>query len=126
MRASMKDNMRNTGVAAHIARADDPAYIPFYNAPTVILISAEAGSRFAQIDGGIAAENIALAAESLNIGSVIMTSSAMVFTGANAAELEKELGLPDGYAHVCTIALGYKAESPITPERKSGLVNYVK
>jgi nitroreductase len=126
MRESMKDNMRATGAAAQIARANDPAYVPFFDAPAVIVISAEFGSRFAQIDSGIAAENVTLAAESLNIGSCIMTSSAMVFAGANADELKHAIGIPEGFEHTCTIALGYKAENPPAHERKNGTVNYVK
>jgi nitroreductase len=126
MRESMKDNMRATGVEAQIERANDPAFIPFFDAPTVVMISAEFGSRFAQIDGGIAAENICLAAESLNIGSCIMTSSMMVFAGGNAEELKTAIGMPEGYEHVCSVVLGYKDEAPETKERKSGTVNYVK
>jgi nitroreductase len=126
MRESLKNNLRATGMKAQVARANDPAYVPFYNAPTVIVISAEIGSRFAQIDSGIAAENIALAAESLKIGSCIMTSSAMVFAGANADELKHAIGIPEGFEHICAIALGYKDENPPAHERKSGIVNYVK
>ena len=126
MRESMKDNMRATGNEAQFARANDPAFVPFFNAPTLIVISAEFGSRFAQIDSGIAAENIALAAESLNIGSCIMTSSTMVFAGANATALKKAIGMPDGFEHVCTVALGYKDENPEAQPRKSSTVNYVK
>jgi nitroreductase len=126
MRESMKNNMRATGVEAQIARANDPAFIPFFDAPAVVMISAEFGSRFAQIDGGIAAENITLAAESMNIGSCIMTSSMMVFAGANADELKEAMGMPEGYEHVCAIPLGYKDEDPEAKERKSGTVNYVK
>ena len=127
LRSSMKENMRQSGVEAQVQSANDPAFNPFYNAPTMIVISAEKGSRFAQIDGGIAAENIALAATSLNIGSCIMTSSAMAYAGENAAALKQEAGFPQGYEHVCTIALGYiDGEIPIAPTRKSGSVNYVK
>ena len=46
MRESMKDNMRATGNEAQVARANDPAFVPFFNAPTVVVISAEFGSRF--------------------------------------------------------------------------------
>jgi nitroreductase len=126
MRSSLKENLRSKGNADQIKRANDPSFVPFFNAPTVIAISAMKEDRFAQIDGGIAVENIALAAESLNIGSCIMTSSAMVFAGKNAGELKKEIGFPAGYEHVCMITLGNKDEAPSASERKEGTVNYVK
>jgi nitroreductase len=126
IRKTMKENMLNSGVPGMVERANAPDYAPFHNAPTIIFLSAEEASRFAQIDCGIAAENICIAAESLNIGSCILTSSANLFLGANSAELGREIGFPAGYKHVCTVTLGYKDENPTAPERKSGLVNYVK
>ncbi|MHC1740162.1 MAG: nitroreductase family protein [Anaerolineaceae bacterium] len=127
LRACMKTNMRKSGIEGVRLRANDPTYVPFFNAPTLILITAEIGARSAQIDSGIAAENIALAAESLNIGSCIMTSSAFLFSGSNCEELKTELGVPETYEHICTVALGYKdGEQPIAQARKSGTVNYVK
>ncbi|MGC8895272.1 MAG: hypothetical protein ACP5LB_00695 [Candidatus Bathyarchaeia archaeon] len=56
----------------------------------------------------------------------MMTSTELLFTSEEGMELKKELGVPEGYEHVCTIALGYKDESPPAKPRRKDVVNYVK
>lgn len=108
-------------------RASEPGYSTFYNAPTVILISGDEKAMQIQIDCGLAAENIVLSAESLNIGSCIIASSGFLFMSQKGIDLKKELGIPDGYNHICTIALGYKdGENPATPPRNKEVINYIK
>jgi nitroreductase len=75
----------------------------------------------------LAVENMLLAAEFLSIGSCVIASSAFMFMSKEAGRLKKELGLPDGYVHVCTVALGYKdGETPATPPRNKDVINFVK
>ena len=107
-------------------RADIPDYHTFYRAPTVIMISADETAPCIHIDCGLAAENIALSAESLNIGSCVIVSSGLLFASEKGNELRKELGMPEGYNHVCTVALGYKDENPTAPPRDKDVINYVK
>jgi nitroreductase len=126
IRKTMKENILNSGVPGMVERAKAPDFAAFHNAPTILFLSADEKSGVAQIDCGMAAENICLAAESLNIGSCIMTSSAILFVNDAAGELAHEIGFPAGYKHMCAVTLGYKAEHPTAPERKSGVVNYVK
>lgn len=126
MRKIIKENMLNSGNPGMAERAQTPGYTAFHNAPTVIFLSAKEDSRFAQIDCGIAAENIALAAESLNIGSCIMTSSANLFMNDTSGEISRELGIPAGYKQICAVTLGYKAEHPTVAPRRDGTVNYIK
>ena len=41
--------------------------------------------------------------------------------------IKKEMGIPEGYTHVCAIALGYKeGESPVARPRNKDAVAYVK
>jgi nitroreductase len=123
----IKENLINSSVDLLVQRASIPDYHTFHNAPTVILISADDKAKFAQIDCGAAAENIALAAESLNIGSCIITSSAFLFASEKGDELKKKLGIPNGYSHVCTVALGYKdCANPVASPRNEGVINYIK
>jgi nitroreductase len=112
MERILKENMMNSGVDFLAKRASNPNVRIFGNAPTVILITADERLRFVQIDCAAASQNILIAAESLNIGSHIMTSSEFLFTSEKGNELERELGIPNGYNHICTIALGYKDENP--------------
>lgn len=124
---TMKENMMNSGIDFLAKRANEPDFNAFHHAPTVIVISADEKARFVQVDCGAAAQNVALAAESLNIGSCLMTSPEFLFASKKGDELKKELGIPDGYGHVCTITLGYKdCENPPAPPRDREVVNYVK
>ncbi len=77
----------------------------------MILITADKTARFAEIDCALTAENILIAAESLGLGSIIMTSTEFLFKSEKGEQLKKELGIPEGYEHVCTIALGYEDEN---------------
>ncbi|MFA5374186.1 MAG: nitroreductase family protein [Dehalococcoidia bacterium] len=127
MVAIIKENMINSGNELLATRASVPGYNTFHNAPTVILISADEKARFVQIDCGAAAQNIALAAESLFLGSCIITSSAHLFASAKGEELKKKLGIPGGYSHICTVALGYKeGANPVAPPRNDNVINYIK
>jgi len=108
-------------------RAASPDFSPFFHAPTVIVITGDSTGRFVQIDCSLAAQNIALAAESLNIGSCIMTSPELIFRSDEGKELLKELGVPEGYGHVCTVALGYgDGDSPPAKPRNTEVFSYIK
>jgi nitroreductase len=122
----MKENMMNSGIEFLAKRARDPDHRTFYNAPTVILVTGDEKTRFVEIDCAAAAQNILLAAESLEIGSHIMTSSEFLFASEKGNDLKKEIGVPDGYKHICTIALGYKDETPDAKPRNKDVINYIK
>lgn len=122
----IRENILNSGIEFLIERASAPDYNTFHNAPTVVLVTGDEKVKFVQFDCGAAAQNIALAAKSLNIGSCIMTSSVFVFASEKGNELKKELGIPDGYNHICAIALGYRdGENPDAPPRNKNVVNYI-
>ncbi len=123
----IKENMLDSRIAPLVDRASSPDYNTFYNAPTVILISGEEKAPFIQIDCGAAAQNITLASESLNIGSCLITSSGYLFSTFRDNDLKNELGIPTGYSHICTVALGYKTgEDPPTPPRSPDVVNHIR
>ena len=126
MESTIRENLMNSGIEFLAKRAEDPNHRTFSNAPTVILVSGDAKTRFVQIDCAAAAQNILLAAESLNIGSHIMAISEFLFASEKGNELKRELGVPDGYSHVCTIALGYKDEKPAAKPRSKDVINYIR
>ncbi len=107
-------------------RAQDPNLSPFWNAPTVILITADKTVRFAEIDCALAAENILIAAESLGLGSLIMAFTEFLFVSEKGKKLKKELEVPQGYKHVCMVALGYKDENPSAKPRRKDAINYIR
>lgn len=83
----------------------------YYNAPTVIIISADKAMHWGFHDAGIAVENIALAAEALGLGSVIIGCIEGAMKGEKEAYFNSALKLPENYEYSVAIALGHKAAS---------------
>ena len=91
-------------------RFADPDFQIFYHAPTVIFLFGEKDFPWTQVDCGIAVENMALAAEGLGVGSVILGLPKPAFHGEKADELKKRLECPEGYDFVVALALGYATD----------------
>lgn len=85
----------------------------FYNAPVLFVVPvAKAEPAGAELfDCGIVSENIALAATSLGIDSLICGLAAFSFAGDRCAEFKQRLGFPEGYEIGIAVLLGY-AENP--------------
>ncbi len=81
----------------------------WYDAPTVILISGETAFRWTAVDAGIAVENIALAAEALGLGSVILGCLRAEMLGANRDKYAGAFNFPEGYDFQIAVAVGRKA-----------------
>ena len=127
MESLARANMLNSDIEFLAKRASSPDFDLFHQAPTVVLITADEKARFTEIDCGAAAENIALAAKSLNIGSCPIALSEFIFASDKSAEIKKELGIPEGYRHIICIALGYiEGDNPPTPPRNKDVNNYIK
>ena len=92
----------------------------FYHAPTAVVISA-AKSKFAPIDCGIAVQTLALAAQSLGLGSVIVGLANLAFEGDERSSLEKALAFPQSHQFMISIAIGFPADEkdahPINPSK---------
>lgn len=102
-----------TAPAEQRARFEDPAYSVFYHAPTVIFVSCPSTEvmKYAETDSGMAIQNIALAAQSLGLGSVILGMPRMAFEGPEADDLREALAFPAGYDYILSIAIGFPAAS---------------
>lgn len=122
----LRENMLNSGIEFLVERAKDPNFNPFGGAPALILITADKSDRFVDFDCAAAAENIMIAAESLGLGSHVMAMTEQIFLSEKGKELKKEFGVPEGYEHICMIALGYKDEFPPERPRRRDVINYVK
>ncbi|MBQ1457638.1 MAG: nitroreductase family protein [Butyrivibrio sp.] len=81
----------------------------YYEAPTVILISAEKGFRWSHVDAGIAVENMALAATELGLGNLIIGCIYDALHGDKKDYFAKKLSLPEGYEFEIALAVGHKA-----------------
>lgn len=107
-------------------RYEDEQYHIFYHAPCVIFLSADVSSPYAQIDCGIAVQNLALAAESMGLGSVILAMPRDAFAGSEQNDIEKALDFPAGYGFAIAIAIGIPEDDKLAHEVKENKVSYIK
>jgi nitroreductase len=123
----IKENIMKSNNEFLKQRASVPNYHTFYNAPTVIMITADEKAQWIELDCGAAMENMTLAAESMGIGSCIIASSAFLLESEKGKTYRKELVIPEGYKYICTVAFGYKqGENPNPQIRNREVVNYIR
>ncbi|MCH5268219.1 MAG: nitroreductase family protein [Lachnospiraceae bacterium] len=82
----------------------------YYEAPTLIFLSAEDGFKWSKVDAGIAVENMTLAAESLGLGTLIIGCVYDALHGEKQEYFSKALQIPEGYSFEIALAVGYKAD----------------
>lgn len=122
-----RENLLKSPIEFFRERASNPDFNVFHKAPAVVIITADEKAVFTEMDCGMAAENIALAATSLGIASCTIGMSAALFEGDDAAAVKKELGIPEGYRFVISMALGYAAgDMPPAPPKNKENINYIK
>ena len=92
-------------------RFTKPDFQMFYHAPTVIFLFGEKDFGWTQVDCGIAVENMALAAEGLGVGSVILGMPKAAFAGEKGDAFRKRLACPEGFDFVIALALGYSTDT---------------
>lgn len=108
-----------------VARMGEKGRPIFYGAPTVVIVSGKKDEFLDPlIDCSAAAENLLLAAESLDIGSCWIGLVRYFF---NHTEEVKKLQLPEGYKPFYAICLGYKVRpNGDGPVRARGTVSYIR
>jgi len=102
-----------------------PQYRITYNAPTLIIVSGNRNQKTWKADCAAAIQNMLLAAESMDVGSVWLGLIRFWF---QEKEEVKKLALPDGYEVYYGISFGYKKfrRSSPAPERKKDIIKYLK
>jgi nitroreductase len=99
----------------------------FFHAPTVIVISGEVNSIAPNSDCAVAAQNVMLAAESLQIGSCWISAASVIAQTEEGKKIIEKMRLPEDYAPFNSIAMGYKkAARRDAPPRREGVVNYLR
>ena len=81
-----------------------------YDAPLFVGIFAHP-AKFSGVDAGIAVQNIALAAKSIGLDSVILGLPRLAFEGSNAAKYKKLLGIEVEREFMIGISVGHAAMS---------------
>ena len=111
-----------------IGQGDNPDFHLFHGAPTVIFISRpeECDNSFVDIDCGIACENIALAAQGIGLGSVIIGLAKPLFMSERGEYYNRAFGIPEGYRFAIAIVVGHNTVTKEAHPIGEGKVNYVK
>lgn len=91
--------------------ASDPGFDSFRSAPMAIIVSGRKDAAYAAGDCANAVENMAVAACSLGLGSCYLGSFKMCLEAAQGAELLAELKIPEGYAPLYALSIGYGNET---------------
>lgn len=100
---------------------DTPAYTrwdtnPVYQgAPALFFIYGETKS---DMNGGIMAENIAVAAEGLGLGSCIIGSVGALLDTPDGNKWKRILDIPENFEFIVCVAVGEKDENPAVKPRK--------
>ena len=109
-------------------QSSDPGRdILFFGAPTVVFITTpvEAPTKFSQVDCGIAVQNMALAAQSIGLGSVILGRPREVLVSEKGAHYAAAFGFPEGYTFAIAIALGEPTVTKAAHVVREGMITRV-
>lgn len=100
---------RDEGNKAALERAAARHPSIFYGAPLVVVISLPriSPSHYAQIDAGIAVENLAVGAQSLGLGSCIIGMAGAAFAGRQKEQLASLIKMAEDRVFAISIAIGH-------------------
>ncbi len=102
--ATVQAFAQNSTISKHLASRNNKV---LYDAPLFIVIAVEEQNAYGKVDAGIAVQNLALAAKSLGLDSVILGLPAAAFAQQT---IKEQTGFAAGYEYGVGIAIGYKAE----------------
>lgn len=98
---------------------------PFYGAPTVLVVLADANNANAVPDGSLVMGNLMNAAHAIGLGSCWVNRAREVFDGDEGKALLKKWGIEGEYIGIGNCILGYPDEAPEAKPRKADYVRYV-
>ena len=100
---------------------------PFYGAPTVVVVLAQAGNRNGVQDASLVMGNMMNAAHALGLGSCWVNRAYETFELPEGRELLKKWGIEGDWIGVGNCILGYPdGELPMAAARREGYVQIVK
>ena len=120
-----REGMMRKEAAQRSPRFEDKKFDVFYNAPLVLFLSADPAWRYSMLDCGIAVQNIALAAESMGLGSVILGLPREAFKGERADEFRRRLCFLPGEDFAIAIAIGVPADTKAAHPVHDGHISYI-
>jgi len=119
-----KEEMKKSDIEWIQKTGSNPDLTLTYHAPTLIIVSGRKDAIAWTADCAAAIQNMLIAAESLNIGSVWLGLLRYFFM--KEEEVQK-LGIPEGYEPYYGVVFGYKEkEHAVAPKRNMDVVNYIR
>lgn len=106
---------------AEIARSREDGI--FHGAPLLIIVSAPKDDKWSEINCGIVAQTMFLAAHSYGLGSCFI---GFANTLNDDKEALGELAIPNGYKIIAPLVFGYPGEEKPSPKREPRVVKWVK
>ena len=97
----------------------------FRNAPAVIFVAHKPG-HCTQVDCGLMAGNMMLAAQSLGHGSICMMGPLVWLKSDAGKPIIESLGFSEGYEPLLCVGIGYAAEQPEASPRNKEVIKYVE
>ena len=98
---------------------------PFYGAPTVLIVLADAKSPYAVQDGSLILGNLMNAAKAIGLGSCWINRAKEVFDSEEGKALLKKWGVEGEWIGIGNCILGYPDEDPAMKPRKENYVRYI-
>lgn len=100
---------------------------PFYGAPTVLVVLADANNKNAMKDGSLVMGNLMNAAYAVGLGSCWINRATELFEMPEGKDLLKKWGIEGEYLGVGNCILGYPAqEHPTMKARKENYIYYIR
>lgn len=116
--------LRNNGNQAAVDRMAERHESLFYGAPLVVFISMPV-ENMSGVDAGIAVQSLAIAAQSMGLGSCIIGLAGAAFEGEQADEVKASLQMSGDRAFIISIAIGHPdttKEAHVRHEEKAVLI----
>lgn len=103
-------------------------YDVLYHAPLCVFVTLPEApkSNFAQVDAGIAIQNLALSAQGMGLGSVILGRPIEVFKGESGADWERRLDFPEGHHFAIGIVIGHHTVTKGAHPVEAGKIHFVQ
>jgi len=99
---------------------------PYYGAPSIVLVFAPVDGNTYVEDGSAVLTYICLAAHAYDLGSCWINRERQMFESDEGKALMAEWGIPEKYAGIGGVSIGYKAEDdPEAPPRKEDYIRWV-
>jgi len=107
--------------------ASSPDFDSWRGAPMAIVVSTEDSEPMSIADCANATQNMAVAAQSLGLGTCYLGSFKIGMLAQEDRAIIKALGIPEGFTPAFALAVGYGNQAPDERiPRREGAVNYVK